>query len=100
MKAIKIEDLDNVGIVIQNSNKGDLISVLDTQIKAQDDIPTGHKVALENIKKGGMILKYSVPIGKAKQDIFVGEFVHSHNIEDITTEIGRKQRELYLERGE
>jgi altronate hydrolase len=32
-----------------------------------------------------MVIKYGVPIGKASEDIRTGDYVHTHNVEDITT---------------
>jgi (2R)-sulfolactate sulfo-lyase subunit alpha len=49
-------------------------------VKAQQDIPIGHKVALVDIKKGETIWKYGQDIGVAKADIQKGEHAHIHNI--------------------
>ena len=45
------------------------------------DYKIGHKVAINDIKKGEYVFKYGEIIGRASQDIKKGEWVHSHNLE-------------------
>lgn len=61
MKTIKINEKDNVAVMLDGENKG-------------------HKIALTDIKKGGDIIKYGYPIGHAAEDIKKGDHVHTHNI--------------------
>ena len=49
-------------------------------LKAQQDIPIGHKLALKDIKSGDTIIKYGHDIGKAIADIKTGAHPHVHNI--------------------
>lgn len=49
-------------------------------IKANHDIPLGHKIALGNIAKGATVIKYGCSIGKATQAIKKGDHVHTHNL--------------------
>jgi altronate dehydratase small subunit len=49
----------------------------------QDNIEPSFKIAIKNIKKGDMVIKYGEIIGRAIQDIEIGEFVHTHNLEGI-----------------
>ena len=49
-------------------------------VKALNDVPIGHKVALADIKKGDTVWKYGQDIGVAKAKIGKGEHVHVHNI--------------------
>ena len=49
-------------------------------LKAQQDIPIGHKLALKDIKSGDAIIKYGHDIGKAIADITAGSHAHVHNI--------------------
>lgn len=58
MDIVKINESDNVGVVLS----------------------TGHKTALCNIRKGEEIIKYGYPIGIASCDIAEGEHVHTHNM--------------------
>ncbi len=70
MNSFKINPKDNVAIVLGK----------------EEAIPYGHKMALENIKKGDYVIKYGYPIGRAKCDIQAGEWVHSHNLESHLSE--------------
>jgi (2R)-sulfolactate sulfo-lyase subunit alpha len=49
-------------------------------LKARQDIPIGHKVALKDMNTGDTVLKYGVDIGKVVQPIRKGEHAHVHNI--------------------
>ena len=44
------------------------------------DVPQGHKVALQAHRHGARVIKYGQPIGIASADIAAGEHVHSHNL--------------------
>lgn len=61
MKTLKINERDNVEVV------------LDGELR-------GHKIALCDIADGQDIIKYGYPIGHAVTDIKKGEHVHTHNI--------------------
>jgi (2R)-sulfolactate sulfo-lyase subunit alpha len=50
------------------------------KLKAKQDIPIGHKVALKPLKKGDTIVKYGEDIGKMVADAGVGEHVHTQNL--------------------
>ena len=50
------------------------------QIKALQDIPIGHKVALADLNVGDTIYKYGIDIGKVVAPIKAGEHAHVHNI--------------------
>ncbi len=49
-------------------------------LKARQDIPIGHKLALKDIKNGETIIKYGLDIGRAIADISAGSHAHVHNI--------------------
>ena len=49
-------------------------------VKATQDIPIGHKVALTDMKEGDTVFKYSVDIGKVVAPIKAGDHAHVHNI--------------------
>ncbi len=50
---------------------------------AIEEIPAGHKIALCDIKKGSYIIKYGCPIGYAKETIYKGSWIHTHNIKTL-----------------
>jgi (2R)-sulfolactate sulfo-lyase subunit alpha len=50
------------------------------KIRAAQDIPIGHKVALKAMQPGDTVYKYGIDIGKVVAPIKVGEHAHVHNI--------------------
>lgn len=49
-------------------------------VKAKQDIPIGHKVALKNMAVGDTVWKYGIDMGKVVQPIEAGQHAHVHNI--------------------
>jgi (2R)-sulfolactate sulfo-lyase subunit alpha len=49
-------------------------------VKAQQDIPIGHKVALKDMAVGDTVFKYGVDMGKVVANIKAGQHAHVHNI--------------------
>lgn len=79
-KFIKINAKDDVVVLLYDSKIGDVINVDGKNIEILQDTPKGHKIAIKNIEKDSYVLKYGYSIGKAKEDIKIGEWIHSHNI--------------------
>lgn len=78
---------DNVGVVVIEDLKAgtDMLGVItenDTtmNLKANHDIPIGHKVALSDLKDGDTVIKYGVDIGRIVKDTKSGDHVHVHNL--------------------
>jgi (2R)-sulfolactate sulfo-lyase subunit alpha len=51
-----------------------------TRVKALQDIPLGHKIALKDHKVEESVIKYGHDIGKVVADISKGGHVHIHNL--------------------
>lgn len=51
-----------------------------TSVLARQDIPIGHKVALQDMNPGDTVFKYGVDIGRVAAPIRAGEHAHVHNI--------------------
>ncbi|HZF18605.1 MAG TPA: UxaA family hydrolase [Burkholderiales bacterium] len=49
-------------------------------VRAQSDIPIGHKLAIRPLTANDTVIKYGVDIGRAVATIKVGEHAHVHNI--------------------
>ena len=45
-----------------------------------NDIPIGHKVALQDFAEGDTVIKYNTDIGKVVAPIKKGEHLHVHNV--------------------
>jgi len=73
-------------IVVEGLRAGtDMLGVItetDTTLtlKAKDDIPIGHKVALKALKTGDTVIKYGEDIGRMVADAAVGAHVHVQNL--------------------
>ena len=50
------------------------------ELDCRQDIPLGHKVALQDMAVGDTVVKYGVDIGKVVQTIKKGAHAHVHNI--------------------
>lgn len=87
-----LDDKDNVVVVLRHLTKGEVIEAGDGLITVNDNIRTGHKIAIKPIPKYGVIIKYGEEIGEASADINVGDHVHVHNVRDITLEVFRKKK--------
>ncbi|PZO14370.1 MAG: galactarate dehydratase [Burkholderiales bacterium] len=72
---IRMHASDNVAIV---ANDGGLPvgTPLPGGLVLRDKVPQGHKVALVDLPKGALVLRYGVPIGQALADIAAGSWVH------------------------
>ncbi len=60
--------------------KGSFAEADGVRIEVKQDIPAGHKLALEDIAAGSPVIKYGCPIGTAAEDIRAGEWIHTHNL--------------------
>ncbi|TCS61555.1 SAF domain-containing protein [Primorskyibacter sedentarius] len=78
---------DNVGVLKNAVEKGVRQVVRDRSLVVSDSLSMGHKVAIREIRKGEMVLKYGVCIGLAKSEIPAGAHVHLHNLESRYTQI-------------
>ena len=87
--ALKINEKDNVATVFSNgAEKAAAVTVKDEKGKEKEivifeDIPYGHKLAIRDIAKGELIIKYGEEIGIAVADIKKGDYVHVHNLESM-----------------
>jgi hypothetical protein len=76
-----INPKDNVGVVVKEVKKGEtVVGRGGTKIKAADDIPRNHKIALADIPADAPVIKYGERIGLAGRAITVGSWVHTHNL--------------------
>ena len=50
------------------------------KVKVNNDIPIGHKLALQEYKVGDTVLKYNTDIGKIVANAKKGDHVHVHNL--------------------
>ncbi len=80
------EKADNVGVATVDIKAGETAQGLfmDSQekieMKALQEIPLGHKIALTDLKAEDSVIKYGHDIGRVVADIKTGEHVHIHNL--------------------
>ncbi|MCR5177363.1 MAG: altronate dehydratase family protein [Lachnospiraceae bacterium] len=89
MKIIRIHELDNVAVALEDIRSGETVEAGDLKISVMQDIPRGHKLALTAIADGEAVVKYGYRIGCATKDIPAGAHVHTHNVK--TTLSGEAQ---------
>jgi len=77
---------DTVGVATVDIKAGDMAEgrTMDThetvKLKALQDIPLGHKIALKDHKRDDTVIKYKNDIGRVVSEIKAGEHVHIHNL--------------------
>jgi altronate dehydratase small subunit len=100
-KAIQIDDSDNVATVTSELTKGEPVEVLSPKgeillrLNVMDDIPFGHKIALENFSMGDKIIKYGEVIGVAATNIQVGAWLHTHNVESVRVPTSKLREAIF-----
>jgi (2R)-sulfolactate sulfo-lyase subunit alpha len=78
---------DSVGVVVVEGVKASqeltgwiMDQDREVKVRAQSDIPIGHKLAIRALAANDTVIKYGVDIGRAVAAIGVGEHAHVHNI--------------------
>ena len=81
------DEHDSVGVVVvegvksgQRLNGWIMDQDQEIKVRAQNDIPIGHKLAIKALKANDTVIKYGVDIGRVVAPIKVGEHTHVHNL--------------------
>ena len=82
-KIIQFTKKDNVAVLLEDVNPGQIICLDGADITVRDEIPYGHKIALSDISVGERVYKYGEPVARCIKDIKKGEWFHIHNVESI-----------------
>ncbi|MFA6845102.1 MAG: galactarate dehydratase [Sphaerochaetaceae bacterium] len=75
---IRISNKDNVAIAVDALEKG---RMLEPDLVTQDAIPQGHKIALRDLKRGDLVVRYGVSLGALLVDVPKGGWINEHMIE-------------------
>lgn len=79
-KYLKINEKDNVVVCLEALKAGDEIALSDgSVIKAREDIPSGHKMSVKEIRHDQEVIKYGFPIGRVTENTEPGSWIHTHN---------------------
>ena len=77
---------DNVGVVVIEDLKAetDMLCCITRdnstfRLTARQDVPIGHKIALQDMKAGDTAVKYGEDIGRIVADVARGDHLHTHN---------------------
>ena len=90
--ALMHESVDDVAVVIEDVASGDDVKVVTLEgevfgvVKAMEDIPLGHKIALHDMSEGKDLIKYGRAIGRTRKNIAKGTHVHTQNVRSIRWE--------------
>lgn len=80
---------DDVGVAVIDLKKGVTAGALTLEgkpagsVKLRDNVPLGHKVAMREVAKDAVVIKYGREIGKAVKPIAKGAHVHIHNLKTM-----------------
>ena len=77
---LKINPADNVVVAIQPQSAGAVIEVDGKQITVLEDVPAGHKIAIQDLAEGENVIKYGFPIGHAREAKKAGSWMNENNI--------------------
>lgn len=85
-KALAHNRGDHVAVAVAQITAGEEIVVVymdddgEVRVRAQSDVPYGHKVAVAQLAAGEPVIEYSTQVGVARESIQPGDYVHTHNI--------------------
>ena len=73
---------DSVGVALRPLRRGDACHGPGAPegLRAREDIPFGHKIALADLAQGAPVRKYGEVIGFAVAEIPAGSHIHTHNL--------------------
>ena len=73
---IQIHPKDNVAVALTELPAGTLIPLADRMLQVCETIPEGHKLALQDLEAGELIVKYGYPIGRLIRAVKAGSWVN------------------------
>ncbi len=79
-KYLRINPADNVAVAIVGLPAGEELSVDGISVKLNEEIPAGHKFALQDFAEGEDVIKYGYPIGHATSTKKQGDWMNETNI--------------------
>lgn len=83
------EASDDVGVAAADIKAGEEVQAVTLDgtpvapVKAIEDVPLGHKIAMRDMQQDHHVQEYGRPIGYCSQPIKFGAHVHVHNIKSL-----------------
>ena len=78
---VLLHDRDNVLVCSQSAQSGSVVEIDGIDVTLFQNIPLGHKIAREPLRKGEKVLRYGMAIGSMSADAALAEHVHNHNLQ-------------------
>lgn len=78
--AIRLHHDDNLVIAKIPLQPGAILEFGASRIRLNQFVPSGHKIAVDVVRKGAPVRRYGQVIGFATQDIALGDHIHTHNL--------------------
>ncbi|MEX2262033.1 MAG: altronate dehydratase family protein [Bryobacteraceae bacterium] len=78
--AIRLTPADNIAVARVPLSPGMELRIEGLALTVRDNVPAGHKVALQRIPSGETVRRYGQSIGTAKVNIEPGRHIHTHNL--------------------
>lgn len=76
-----LDDADNVATALDDVPADRDVDYEGGTVTVTEEVPFGHKFALEPLPAGETVRKYGETIGRTTRDVAPGEWVHTHNCE-------------------
>ena len=99
VRCFKVHPRDNVATLLGDAEQEPVLVLgvgASGAVQLLEPIRLGHKVALETIESGSAIVKFGETIGRAKNQIDRGSWVHLHN---VTSEFDARSQTLDVQTG-
>jgi hypothetical protein len=78
---VRLASADNVAVALSDIAAGEMaLDRAELTVTAREQIPQGHKIALQPIAADEPIIRFGMPVGVAKAAIAKGALVHIHNV--------------------
>jgi altronate hydrolase len=78
---IRLSEKDQVVVALRPYSAGEALVLENGEpLVVEVDVPKGHKILTRPVDLGGDVLKFGYSIGKAKEDLRPGVWVHTHNL--------------------
>lgn len=83
-KCLVLNQKDNLAVAVDQVMSGELVELSNGEkLKALNEVPFAHKIAIKSISRGEKVFKYGEVIGEATANISAGQHVHVHNIRSL-----------------
>lgn len=79
-RVLKVHPADNVIVALQNLKEGEVVAYENEEFILLENIDAKHKFVTQQLHEGDEVIMYGVLVGKAQQDIKVGQRISTSNL--------------------